>query len=302
MTETRIEKPVIYRTTLPEIKDYYAPNALEEALELLDKYKENAVIYAGGTDLVIGLRLANLKDKIIIDIKRIKELHKIEYIDGKGLAIGPTMTIAELLEEPIIKQKYKLLWETMKNFADYTLRQRATIGGNICNASPAADTPLALLVYNAAITIKSKEGERTVPIKELFTGVKKTVLKPNEMVTAIHLPEPPENAKTMYLRYVRTSEDLMVTAIAGLAANILEPEKRIVKLAYGAVAPTPLLIEEVETIFKQTKPVKELIEEAIKTVMNKVSPITDVRATREYRLHLVEYGTRYLLKTLLEVQ
>ena len=302
MEQVRVETPISIRTELPEQTGYYAPETLDEALELLSKYKEKAVIYAGGTDLLIDLRIKNIKEKTIIDIKRIRELNKIEYIDGKELVIGTIVTIEKLLENPVIRKKYDLLWKSIKDFADLELRYRATIGGNLCNASPAADTPLPLLVYEATVELKSKEGTRIVPLKEFFTGVKKTVIKPWEMLTVIHVPEPPENSKTMYLKYMRASEDLMIVAIAGLAANVNEPENRIVRLSYGAVAPVPLLIKEVENIFKKKEDTDKLIDEAVKLVLKRVSPITDVRATAEYRAFLVETGTKLMLKKLLGVR
>ncbi len=299
MSTVRVDKPILYRTTLPEQEKYIAPETLGELYELLDENPENTIIYAGGTDLLLDMRMKPIKNKVIVDIKRIKELHKIEYREGKEIYIGPTLTIEELLGNDIIRSKLELLWKAMENFADFELRKRATIGGNLCNASPAADTPLPLLVYNASVDIGSKKGVRTVPLKEFFVGVKKTVLRPGEILIGIHVPLPPENAKTMYLRYTRASEDLMLVGIAGMVANPEDADKRTVRIAYGAVYPTPLLVEEIEGLFKQDKPLEELVEKAVETALNKVSPITDVRATKEYRLYLVETGTRYLLKKLL---
>ena len=291
---------VIFRATLPRF-EYFRPKTLSEALELLNRYSNEAAVLAGGTDLLVDMRVGIKRPKYLIDIKGIKELHIFNYEEGKGLTIGATVTLNEILENNIVKDKYFVLWDAIRQMCDAHLRNRATLVGNICNASPAADSAPPLLIYHAEVELASKDGMRRVPLKEFFVGVKKTIRKPNELVTKIYIPEPPKNSKGMYFKAVRTSEDLSLVGIAGLAANVEEPSKRVVRLAYASVAPTPILVEEVEEIFRKDKPVKELIKEAIEAVKKKVSPITDVRATREYRLHLIEYGTAYVLNKLLGV-
>ncbi len=294
---SRISKPIYFPSTLPKF-EYLRPKTLEEALEMLSEHGENVAILAGGTDLIVDLRFRLKRPKYVMDIKGIKELHVLEYREGEGLVIGATTTLNEILRHDIVKKKYYALWEAISNMGDLAIRNRATLVGNICNASPAADSAPPLLVLNAKVELRSVEGSREVPLREFFVGVKKTVRKPNELVTKVHIPEPPKGAKGMYFKAVRTSEDLSLVGIAGLAANIEEPSKRIVRLAYASVAPTPVVIDEVEEVFRKDKPVKELIREAVDVVKKRLSPITDVRATKEYRLHLIEYGTRYLLRLL----
>ncbi len=290
---------LVFHTLLPEF-EYFRPKTLQEALELLDKYKGDARILAGGTDLLVDMRMRIKQPKYVIDIKGIDELHTLKYEEGKGLTIGATVTLDELLNNKIVKEKYYVLWDAIRQLADTHLRMKATLVGNICNASPAADSAPALLVLKAKVNIASVNGTRTVEIKDFFKWVKKTILEPNEMVTSIFIPEPPEGAKGRYLKFVRSAEDLALVGIAALVANPKDPAKRIVRIALSSVAPTPVIVEEVEELFKQDKPLSELAEEAVKLVMSKVSPITDVRATKELREHMVEFGTRYLLKTLLE--
>ncbi len=295
---TRVDRAVVFFSNLPEF-EYYRPKTIEEAVELLSKYGEDARVLAGGTDLIQDLRMRAKRAKVVIDIKGIPELHRVEYVEGQELVVGATVTLNELIENKIVKEKYYALWEALKQMADYHLRNRATLVGNICNASPAADSAPPLLVFGAEVEVASKEGVRRIPLKDFFAGVKRTVLKPGEFVTAIIIPEPPAGTRSRYVKITRSSEDLAVVGIAGLAANIDMPDKRVVRLAYASVAPTPLLIEEVEEVFRKDRPLSELVEDAVKTVMSRVSPITDVRATREYRLHVIEFGTRYVLKELL---
>lgn len=290
---------IVFPKLLPEF-EYFKPTNLNEALELLNKYAREASILAGGTDLLVDLRMRVKKPKYIIDIKGIKELHKIKYEEGKGLTIGATVTLNELLENKIVKEKYHVLWDSLRQMCDHHLRNRATLIGNICNASPAADSAPALLVLDAKVNVVSVEGKRVIEIKDFFKWVKKTVLKPSELVTSVFIPEPPEGSKGKYFKVVRSVEDLSLVGIAALVANVKTPKRRIVRLAYSSVAPTPVRIFEVENIFKQEKPLNELIDEAVNVVLKKLSPITDVRASKEYRIHMIDVGTRLILKELFE--
>ncbi|HDJ66281.1 MAG TPA: xanthine dehydrogenase family protein subunit M [Nitrososphaeria archaeon] len=292
---------LIFRTTLPTF-EYLRPNSLEEALELKAKYGGDAMILAGGTDLLVDIRMGAKKPKYVIDIKGIKEVSELKYVEGKGLEIGSAVTLSEIERSKIVREKFHVLWDAVRRLADFSLRTRATLAGNIANASPASDSAPALLVLGAEVELSSTRGTRKLPIKKFFKWVKQTYMEPDEILTRIFVPEPPKDSKGMYLKFTRiTVEDLSVVGIAGLTANLREPEKRIVRLAYASVAPTPILVEEVEEIFKRDRPIKELIREAVEAVKKKTSPITDVRGTAEYRRHLIEFGTAYLLNKLLGV-
>ena len=292
---------LIFRTTLPRF-EYLKPRSLGEALDLKARYRNDAMVLAGGTDLLVDIRMGAKKPKYVIDIKGIEELSELKYVEGRGLEIGSAVTLSELERSKIVKEKFHVLWDAVRQLADFPLRTRATLAGNIANASPASDSAPALLVLGAEVELSSTRGARRLPIKRFFKWVKQTYMEPDEMITKIFVPEPPKDSKGMYLKFTRiTVEDLSVVGIAGLAANLEEPKKRIVRLAYASVAPTPLLVEEVEEIFKHNRPVKELIREAVDAVKKKTSPITDVRGTAEYRMHLIEFGTAYLLNRLLGV-
>ncbi|MCS7126227.1 MAG: xanthine dehydrogenase family protein subunit M [Aigarchaeota archaeon] len=284
---------------LPKL-DYSSPRTLGELLELLDRYKDQAKILAGGTDLIVSLREKLEKPKYIIDIKKIPELGKLEYREGEGLTIGATVTFKNILENPVIKDRYSVLWEAVKTIGDMVLRNRATLVGNICTASPAGDSSPALLVLNARVKIVSKEGSREIPLENFFTGVKKTVLKPWEMVKEVLVPEPPKKSFGRYLKMMRVrSEDLSVVGVAGLGYR--EGGEIKIRLAFSSVAPTPLRVKEAEEAFAKPGPIEEKIERAVQVAVEKVSPISDVRGSAEYRLNLVRVLTRRLLKQLVEV-
>ena len=286
---------IYFNTTLPEF-EFFSPKTLEEALKLKHEYGANASIIAGGTDLLVDLRMRVKKPKVLIDITRIKELKSLRYEEGRGLEVGAAVTLRELEESDVVRKKYYVLWDAVRKMADVALRSRATLVGNICNASPAADSAPPLLVYKAKVEISSVRGRRVIDLKDFFVWVKKTVLQPDEIVTKIIIPEPPEGARGEYFKAVRSVEDLALVGIAILVANPKEPAKRIVRLAYASVAPKPVIAEGVEEVFRKDRPLNELIREALEEVRKVVSPITDVRATKEYRMHVIEFMTAYLLR------
>ena len=275
--------------------EYYSPRTLDEALELLSKYGADAKVFAGGTDLFVLMRDRVIKPKALIDLKRIPELSRIEYGEGEGMTIGATVTLNALLENVDLKNNYYVLWDAIHQMGDQILRNRMTLVGNICNASPAADSAPPLLVLEAFIEAVSKEGKRRIPIKDFFLGVKKTVLKPNEIVTSIHIPKESAGGKGRYVKAMRVwSEDLAVVGVAALALK--KGEELDIRLAYASVAPTPVRAYDAEKVFKKKAPIDKLIDEASELAVKAVSPITDVRGGAEYRKHLVKVLTKRALR------
>lgn len=277
--------------------DYLKPKTMREAVNLLAEHGEDAKIFAGGTDLLVLMRDRVVRPKYLIDIKSIEELCEFSQDGEKGLKIGAAVALNQLIESDVVKGRFMALWDAARSLADPTLRNRATLVGNICNASPASDTAPALLVHDAEVEVASKEGERVIPIQEFFIGVKRTSLEPGEFVKAVRIPNPPEEARSSYLKWGRTrGEDLAVVGVAGLAVN---SGKKLVRIALSSVAPTPLLVPEVEGIFKGTGSVEKQIDKAASIAMSKISPISDVRAGKEYRLYMAGVLTKQILKQLL---
>jgi carbon-monoxide dehydrogenase medium subunit len=280
--------------------DYFAPQTLPEALELLDKHGQEAKLLAGGTDLIVNLRARERCPKSVIDIKGLKELNLFSYDEKRGLNVGAAVTINKLLDHDEVSKNYSILSEAISTIGDYEIRNRATLAGNICNASPAADSAPALLVLDANVNVVSRKGKRTVPVRDFFAGVKKTVLASNEIVTSIDVPPPPKGSRGAYLKARRTvGEDLCVVGVGGLVAANAK-SGRSVRLAYSSVAPTPIRAFEAERIFEKAKPVDELLDEAMPIVRKTVSPISDVRGGKEYRANLVEVLTMRLVRQLWE--
>ena len=270
---------------------------MREAVNLLAEHGEDAKIFAGGTDLLVLMRDRVVRPKYLIDIKSIEELREVSQDGEKGLRIGAAVALNQLIESDVVKERFRALWDAARSVADPTLRNRATLVGNICNASPASDNAPALLVHDAEVEVASKDGERVIPIQEFFIGVKRTSLELGEFVKAVRIPNPPEGARSSYLKWGRTrGEDLVVVGVAGLVVN---SGKKLVRIALSSVAPTPLLVPGVEKVFEGKGPLEKKIDEAASVVQKKIRPITDVRCCKEYRVHIAGVLTRRILKQLL---
>jgi len=281
---------------------YSRPESLSEALELLEERGDEARLLAGGTDLLVSMRDRVVKPGLLIDVKGIKELGLLSYSEETGLKIGATVTLNDLLASEVVKKRYSVLHEAVQTIADDQLRNRATLVGNICNASPAADSAPALLVLDAVVKVVGKGRERTIELKDFFRGVKKTALERGELVSAVQIPSPPTGARGRYLKAMRVwSEDLAIVGVAALVgAKSSERDERDVRLAYASVAPTPIRPHEAEAVFRGRAPTKQLIDKAVSIAVRKMSPISDVRGGVDYRLNLIEVLTRRALSELLE--
>lgn len=259
--------------------DYIKPQLLTEALSYLEQ-NAGARILAGGTDLMIILRHNVETPKHILDIKGIPEINRLEYEPKVGLFIGASVTVNQIAESKVIALKYPALIEAANSLASYQLRNRATLVGNICNASPGADLAGPLMVYDAKVHIASTAGTRIVDINSFFIGVKKTVLKPNEIVVGVSLPEVLEGDTSIFLKQSRIKgHDL---AIVGVTARMATDKK--IKLAITAVAATPIRFTKLEEMLNLQPLTYEHAIMAGKEVRNIIKPISDVRSSAEYRL------------------
>ncbi|MGV8981240.1 FAD binding domain-containing protein [Clostridium sp.] len=261
--------------------DYVKPKMLTEALNYLEQ-NEGTRILAGGTDLMIILRHNLEMPQHILDIKGISETNRLDYKPTVGIFIGACATVNQVAESEFIIEKYPALVQAANSLASYQLRNRATLVGNICNASPGADLAGPLMVYDAVVHIASAEGARTIPINSFFTGVKKTVLKKNELVIGVSIPDVLDGDTSIFLKQGRIKgHDL---AIVGVTARITDNKK--IRLAITAVAATPISIVKLEEELSEQPLTTELAIMAGKEVRNIIKPISDVRSSSEYRLHV----------------
>jgi len=233
---------------LPRFK-YLRPKSFEEALELLDKYGEQAKLLAGGTDLIVKMKDDVVKPKYVIDLSRLEELKFISKEDGV-IKIGALTTLREIETSPIIRENVHVLSDAVEKMASWQIRNLGTIGGNLCNASPAADTAPPLLVLEAELKLTSSEGERTVPIDQFFTGPGETILKNNELLTEIQIPIMSNHAGTAFLKLGRRfAHTLSIVSVATLVV-VEDDVFKDVRIALGSVAPTPVRAKKTEDRFR----------------------------------------------------
>ena len=276
--------------------NYYRVTSLNEALKLINELEDFKVV-AGGTDLVMDLKIKRYIPKNIIDISRVKEL---DYIvdDGDRIRIGALTKLQEIVDSPIIREKAYVLAEAVNQMASWQIRNIATIGGNLCNASPAADTAPPLYVLNAELKLVSVEGERIVPVTKFFHGPRKTELKKNELLAEIIIPVEKDAGASAIKLGRRNAFTLSIVAVATLV-KVSGNKFTDVRVALNSVAPTPVRATSVEKALTGREVSLEAVEEASKLVVNDIKPISDVRASADYRREMSIVLTRdSLLKSL----
>lgn len=278
--------------SLPDFS-FKRPKTLKEAIDLLDQHRGKCVILAGGTDLISDMRARVKVPEVVIDIKNIEELVKVTYTPGKGLHIGAAAPINDVLKEPAVEKRYRCLYDSLSDLCDAIIRYRATIGGNICTASPAGDSAPSLLVLGASVEIQGPGGTRIIDLQDFFLGVKKNSLAQNEIVKAILVPDFPEGSLSRYYKMKRGAEDLAVVGTAGI-----HHQDGKVLLAYSSVAPKPVLVDVTDKI-NQGKTLDEKADLAVNMALETVKPISDVRGSAGYRKHLVDITTRFVLMEIL---
>ncbi|MEA1940040.1 MAG: xanthine dehydrogenase family protein subunit M [Candidatus Caldatribacteriota bacterium] len=262
--------------------EYLAPKTLDKALDLLSEYKDkNIKILSGGTDLLVKMKTINLEVDYLMNIK---DISKINFIDiNQGLVIGAVTPLSHIAREEKIKVKYTALYEGIKAMAAPSIRNMGTIAGNICNASPAADTVPPLIVYGTELKLQSKRGERTVLLEDFITGVGETILKTDELITEIIIPEINKNTGSAFLKKSRVKADLSKINLA----VYLEREGDVCKnckIVFGSVDIKALRAEETENLLKGKTVNSELINKAAWEVSREIKPIDDIRSTADYRI------------------
>ncbi len=274
--------------------EYEKPKNIEETLQLLSKYKEKAKILAGGTDLIVHLKEGFASPDFVIDVKDIEVLKELK-ISNNNIFIGAGVTFTELIESKEIEEQLPILYQASKKVASVGVRNRATLVGNICSAVPSLDSAPALLVYDAEISVISLEGERKIGIHDWFTGVKKTILKPDELVLGINIKTTKHSGVYEKLGRYR-GEDL---AQAGIGIFVGDNDLRF---AYCAVGPIPKRMRKLEDFLNGKKITDEVIDEAAEIIPTEISPITDIRSSKEYRSHMMKVMFKRGLKKSLELQ
>jgi len=265
--------------------EYLEPGSVGDAVSMLSEHSGDVKVLAGGTDLLIYMKLRVLKPGFLVDIKKIPSLGGVQ-LDSDGLHIGAATTIRTLERSGVVGEKCPLLMDTIASFGSVQVRNMATLGGNICNASPGADFATPLLALGTQLKIVGSGGERTVGLDGFFTGPDQSVLKGDELLTEFIIPPSKLGAGSAYMKLGRVSMDLSKVNVAA----VVKVEGGVcvdVGIALGAVAPTPIRAKAAEAALKGKGPTAEVIGEAGAAASAESSPRTSLRSTAEYKREVV---------------
>jgi CO/xanthine dehydrogenase FAD-binding subunit len=278
--------------------EYLEPKTKAEACRMLEDRAGRARVLAGGTDLMIQMEAGRHCPEAVLFLGRLPELREIRFDPRDGCTISAMATLREIELHPAVQERYPVLARGAAEVGSVQIRNLATLGGNMCNASPSADTSPSLLALDAEVRILGPKAERSVPIHEFWTGPGRTVLEPGEIVTAVHLPVPHANTRSFYYKLaVRKAMDL---AMVGIAVTVAPRNGSFdqVRIALSAVAPTALRATDAEALVTGQRVTDDAIQQAAQKAMEAVRPISDQRASADYRREMVRTLTLRALRQL----
>ncbi len=274
--------------------EFLSPPTLNDALELKREHGAAARVIAGGTDLILRMRAQVLRPSWLIDLQQ-AALNSI-CLSDKYLELGASLSISEILQNARIEHRFPAIAMACRQFAGPPIRNRATIGGNIVNASPAADLVSPLIAYDAEIILKSANGERTMPLVKFFTGAGKTLLKDDEILTQIRLPLTAASTTAYFIKLAQRNS--MAISQLNLTTRLKLDQQGLIETArivLGSVAAVPMRAVAAEAVLVGEKPSEELFYTAAAQARQEVNPISDIRASREYRLQMTQVLVRRAL-------
>ncbi len=277
------------------------PWELQQALKLKNIYGDKAKVMAGGTDLIVLMKDQKLMAETVLSLSGIRDLDFLRVESGRGVTLGALATHATVAASPIIQEKFPDLAEACAQVGAVQIQNLGTVSGNLCNASPAADAAPPLLLLDAILTLASTRGERTVSIHDFFLGPRKTVLRTDEILKEIFIPQPADCRGATYIKLgQRKAMEIAIVGV-GVAVYLNGSDRDVTecRIAMASVAPTPLRARKGEEILKGQEINDHLIEEAAEVAAEEASPISDVRAGRQYRLDMIRVLCRQATRTAL---
>jgi CO/xanthine dehydrogenase FAD-binding subunit len=282
--------------------DYAAPKTLADAVALLNEKGDRARILAGGTDIIVQLREHRRDLDLLVDVKNIADINELSYTPKAGLRLGAAVPCYRIYENAEITRAYPGLIDAVSLVGGIQIQSRASVGGNLCNASPAADTIPPLIALEGVCVIAGPKGARQLPVEKFCTAPGRTALERGELLVRVELPPPKPRSGAHYLRFIPRNE--MDIAVVGAAAAVTLDDKKTrctaARIALAAVAPTPLLVPEAGAALVDGELGDALIDEAAKLAQNASRPISDMRGDADYRRHLVGVLVKRALKGALE--
>ncbi|MEE2676581.1 MAG: xanthine dehydrogenase family protein subunit M [Planctomycetota bacterium] len=281
--------------------DYLAPESVSEVVSVISEHGDRAKLLAGGTDIIVQLREGLREADVVVDIKKIDEVTSFKYSEEHGLSLGAAVACYQLYEHPKLSKLYGALADSTHIIGGWQIQSRASVGGNLCNASPAADSIPSLIALNATAVIAGPNGERTVAVQEFCTGPGRNVLENGELLVSIQVPAQCSNSGSAYERFIPRNE--MDIAVVGVGSWVRLSEDGTIaeaRISLGAVAATPLFAEEASASLAGIHPTEENFAAAGELAKQIATPISDMRGTDEYRAHLVGVLVKRTLTTAAE--
>ncbi len=276
---------------------YFRPQTVKEAIDLLTEYGENCKILAGGTDVVIKLKQGVWETDAVIDITKIDELKKFELSDHQAV-IGSGIDLRSLsMKKELKESQWEIVAEGAGHVSSTQVRNYATLGGNSCNASPSADTVPSLMISDAVVNVEGPEGKRDIRIEEFFLAPGKNALKPGEIVISFTMPDQGDRCEAAYHKHaIRGDTDIAIVCVGVRIGLVADDTVNKARIALGAVAPTPIRAAAVEEFLVGKKLTDEVIEEAGKMAAALVKPISDQRASKEYRTEMIYVNVKKMIR------
>lgn len=282
--------------------EYREAQTVEEAVTLMSQ-EEGARVIAGSTDVLVRWRQGLWKPRYVLNIKGIPGLGEVRYSPETGLSLGALVKVRALERDPLVRAHYPALTQAATAFAGVQIRNLATVGGNVCNASPAGDTLPALLAYGAECRLVGPGGERTLPLQDFFQGPGQTALQPAELLVELRLPPPPPRTGALYIKHSPRSSMDIATASAASIVTLAEQNGvcQEVRIALGAVAPTVIRAEAAEGLLLGQETTSERLEQAAQAAAGAVNPIDDIRGTAAHRRNIVTPLVRRTLQVAVQM-
>ena len=266
--------------------DYAAPKTLAEAVALLAEHGDRARVLAGGTDIIVQVREHRRDLDLLVDAKRIPELTELTFDPAGGLVVGAAVPCHRIYEHPQIAPAYPGLIDAAALIGGIQIQSRASLGGNLCNSSPAADSIPVLIALGAVAEVAGPNGNRDVPVEQFCTGPGRNTLGRGELLVRLRFPAPAKHASAAYLRFIPRNEMDIAVVGAGVAVTLAGDRCTAARVALGAVAPTPLLVADAGAALVDGTLNDGLIEKAAAAARAAAKPISDMRGDAEYRKHL----------------
>jgi len=280
--------------------DYYRPSTLEACLEAFAEHGASARALAGGTDLLVQMRAGRLANNVVVDVKAVPELNEIRYEPGIGLTLGAAVPCYRIYGDPTVQREYPALIDSVSMIGGTQIQGRASVGGNLCNASPSADAVPPLIALGATCRVASVAGEREIPAEDFCTAPGTNALGEREVLVSLNLPAPSPDSGACYLRFIPRNEMDIAVAGAGVSVRLANGCFDSGRVALAAVAATPLLVPAAGAALSGQPVGRSAIAAAAAAAKAAARPISDMRGTAEYRSNLCEVLTRRALEKAVE--